>query len=437
MIGIMTKEYLHRKLSDQLKKWLDRREILAIKGPRQSGKTTLLQMLKDHLVFEKKVEKEQVLYLTLEDIDILEAFSRDPRAFIKSYIGGKKDRRYYFLIDEFHYLHEGGQKLKLLYDLFENIKFIITGSSSLELTGGTSRYLVGRVFSFYLFPFCLEEFLETKESNLYNIYRENTEILRKFIIEGKDFEVKEEIFEKDFLRYFEEYVGFGGYPEVIKTDDLETKQVVLKNIYDTYITRDIVELLRLGDVSTFRTIVTLLANSMGGLTHYGSLASDGNSYFRQIKHYLSILEETYVIRILKPYSGNLSTELKKNPKVYFIDSGLRNYIVRNFNETGLRPDGGKLVENVALSELYQKGDDEIRYWRTTGRAEVDFILKKGEEVLPVEVKYSKPRTPEISRGFRSFISQYEPQRALILTKGFWGKIEIQGTKIGFIPVWYI
>jgi len=433
----MVKEYLHRKLSDELKKWLDRREILAIKGPRQSGKTTLLQMLKDYLVFERKVEKEQVLYFTLEDIDILEALSRDPKAFIKSYIGGKQDHRFYFLIDEFHYLHEGGNKLKLLYDLFENIKFIITGSSSLELTGTTSRHLVGRVFSFYLFPFCLEEFLETKEPNLYNIYRENEEILRKFIIEGKDFEVKEEIFEKDFLRYFEEYAGFGGYPEVIKTDDLETKQVILKNIYDTYITRDIVDLLRLGDVSTFRTIVTLLANSMGGLIHYGSLASDGKSYFRQIKHYLSILEETYVIRILKPYSGNLSTELKKNPKVYFIDSGLRNYIVRNFNETGLRPDGGKLVENVALSEFYQKGDDEIRYWRTAARAEIDFILKIGNEIVPIEVKYSRLRSPELSRGFRSFISQYKPQRALILTKGFWGKVEIQGTKIGFIPVWYI
>ena len=433
----MVKKYLHRKLFDQLIRWLDRREILAIKGPRQSGKTTLLQMLKDHLILEKKVEKEQVIYLTLEDIDILEALSRDPKAFIKGYIGGKEDRRFYFLIDEFHYLHEGGQKLKLLYDLFENIKFIITGSSSLELTGSTSRYLVGRVFSFYLFPFCLEEFLETKEPNLYHVYRENNEILREFIIEGKDFKVKEEIFEKDFLRYFEEYVRFGGYPEVIKTDDFEIRQVILKNIYDTYITRDIVELLRLGDVSTFRTIVTLLANSMGGLIHYGSLASDGKSYFRQIKHYLSILEETYVIRILKPYSGNLSTELKKNPKVYFIDSGLRNYIIRNFNETGLRPDGGKLVENVVLSELSQKGDEEVRYWRTTAKAEIDFILRTGDQIIPIEVKYSKLKSPEMSRGFRSFISQYKPQRALILTKGFWGKAEIQGTEIGFIPVWYI
>ncbi len=209
------------------------------------------------------MEKEQVIYLTLEDIEILEALSRDPGAFIKSYIGRKQDQRFYFLIDEFHYLHEGGLKLKLLYDLFENIKFIITGSSSLELTGSASRYLVGRVFSFYLFPFCLEEFLEKKERNLYNVYRENSDILRQFIIEGKDFEVKEEIFEKDFLRYFEEYVGFGGYPEVIKTDDLETKQVILKNIYDTYIMRDIVGLLRLSDVSTFRTIVTFLANSNG------------------------------------------------------------------------------------------------------------------------------------------------------------------------------
>ena len=129
--------------------------------------------------------------------------------------------------------------------------------------------------------------------------------------------------------------------------------------------------------------------------------------------------------------------MKKNPKVYFVDTGLRNYVIKNFNETGLRPDGGKLVENVVLSELYQKEDSLIKYWRTAARAEVDFILDYRGEIIPVEVKYSRLKSPEISRGFRSFINQYKPRRAIILTKGFWGKREINGTKIGFIPVWYV
>src|SRR4030066_676167 len=291
-------EYFHRNLSNELIKWLDRREVLAIKGPRQSGKTTILHIIKDYLINVKKVEKEDIVYITFEDRDVLDAFSRDPKAYVRSYIANK-DKRFFFLIDEFHYLKEGGQRLKLLYDLYENIKFIITGSSSLELTGSIAKYLVGRVFSFHLFQFSLSEFLETKEKNIYNAYRENADILKRFIEDGSDFDIKEEIFERDFIRYFEEYIRFGGYPEVIKTDSIEAKQIILKNIYDTYIMRDIVELLRIGDASAFRTIVALLANRLGDLLNYNNLTTDAKSYFRQIKHYLSVLEETYVIRILR------------------------------------------------------------------------------------------------------------------------------------------
>lgn len=429
--------YFHRELMDELKKWLDRKEILAIRGPRQSGKTTLLNIIKEHLVNTRKVEPKNVIYITFEDRDELDAFSRDAKQYIKSYIADNRNKKFYFLIDEFHYLKEGGQKLKLLYDLYENIKFIITGSSSLELTGGTAKYLVGRVFLFNLFQFSFREFLETKQKNLHNVYNENTNILKDFIEEGKDFDVKEDIFEKDFTRYFEEYLKFGGYPEVIKTNNLETKRIILKNIYDTYITKDIVELLRVEDISGFRTIVTLLANTIGGLLNYNSLAADGKSYFRQIKRYLSMLEETFVIRTLRPYFSSMSTELKKNPKVYFVDTGLRNYIINNFNELNLRADGGKLVENAVLSELCQKDNASVKYWRTAGRAEVDFILDNKKAIIPIEVKYSRLKSPEISRSFRNFVNQYKPERAVVLTRGFWAKMKINGTKVGFIPVWYV
>jgi len=429
--------YFHRDLTDELEKWLDRREILAIKGPRQSGKTTLLNIIKEYLINNRKVKSENVIYITFEDRDNLDYFSRDPKGYIKSYIADNKNERFYFLIDEFHYLKEGGQKLKLLYDIYNNLKFIITGSSSLELTGSTAKYLVGRVFLFNLFQFSLSEFLETKERNIFNLYKDNANILKDFLEEGRDFDVKEDIFEKDFTRYFEEYIRFGGYPEVIKTDNLETKRIILKNIYDTYITKDIIELLRIEDISNFRTIVTLLANTMGDLLNYNSLATDGKSYFRQIKHYLSVLEETFVIRIVRPYFSTMTTELKKNPKVYFVDTGLRNYIINNFNELHFRQDTGKLVENIVLSELYQKNNNLIKYWRTAGKAEVDFILDKKDTIIPIEVKYSRLKSPKISRSFRNFINQYKPERAVVLTRGIWGKMSVNGTKVVFIPVWYI
>ncbi|MGB2845133.1 MAG: AAA family ATPase, partial [Candidatus Aminicenantaceae bacterium] len=205
-----------------MKKWIDRREIYAIKGPRQSGKTTLLKMLQQYLIKEKEINPENIIFLTFEDREILEKFSLNPKDFIKSFIGKRQNERFYFFLDEFHYLADGGQKLKLLYDLFENIKFVITGSSSLELTGKTAKFLVGRMFSFYLFELSFAEFIRVKSSQLNNVYLERSKTLIEFINTGKNFRLEKDIFRSDFEKYFEEYAIFGGYPEVIKTDDSHT-----------------------------------------------------------------------------------------------------------------------------------------------------------------------------------------------------------------------
>jgi hypothetical protein len=165
---------------------------------------------------------------------------------------------------------------------------------------------------------------------------------------------------------------------------------------------------------------------------------DAGSYFRQIEYYLSVLEETFVIRVLRPYYSNIVSELKKNPRVYFVDTDLRNYIIKNFNELRLRDDAGRLIENVVLAQICQYVEGElIKFWRTTGGAEVDFVLQLAEDMVPVEVKYSRLKTPEISRGFRNFIHRYRPRRAVILTRGLWSRAEINDTEIGFFPVWYI
>lgn len=431
-------KYFPRILLNELKKWLNRREILAIKGPRQSGKTTLLFMLRDYLLKERKVNPNNIVFLTFEDREILEKFSKAPKDYVKSFIGNRKEENFYFFLDEFHYLPDGGQKLKLLYDLFENVKFIITGSSSLELTGKTSGFLVGRMFSFYLYQCNFEEFINVKSEQLTNVYQEKRDALTEFIIKDKNIRLKEDIFHEDFKKYFEEYAVYGGYPEVIKTNDLETKRIILKNIFETYITRDIIELLRTNNISKFKTLVLLLANQIGNLINYNNLCNDSQSYFREIKHYLSILEETFVISLLRPYFKNKITELKKNPKVYFIDSGLRNYAIKNFLDLEIRNDMGQLIENISFNQLkIRYSDFSIKYWRTLAKAEVDFILELGKEIIPIEVKYSILTEPKISRGLRNFINKYKPKKVLVITKGFIGEEKIGNSIIKFIPVWYL
>ena len=430
-------QYFQRSLLSELTQWIDRKEIYAIKGPRQSGKTTLLKMLQHYLVEEKGIDPDNIIFLTLEDRENLEKFSRNPREFVRSLTVHKQNERFYFLIDEFQYLPDGGQKLKLLYDIFENIKFIITGSSSLELTGETGKFLVGRMFSFYLYQLSFAEFIRVKSRQLDNVYEEKSKLVRDFITTGNNFQIQEDIFGDNFQEYFEEYVLFGGYPEVIKTEDIETKRVILKNIYDTYVSRDIIELLKITDITKLRTVLRLLANQTGNLINYNDLTTDSQSYFTQIKHYLSILEETFIISLLRPFFTNKATELKKNPKVYFIDNGLRNYILNNFNNLEVRPDAGSIIQNAVFTQLKMNQVDSLRYWRTLAKAEVDFVLELGGELVPIEVKYSLFKVPRISRGFRNFLLQYQPERALVFTKNFWGELKVGSSLVKFVPVWYL
>lgn len=434
------KKYIQRLLLDELVKWIDRKEILAIKGPRQSGKTTLLKMLKNQLVANKKIEEENIVFITFEEKDILEKFSLDPKRYIQSFIGDKQKKRFYFFIDEFQYLPNGGQTLKMLYDIFDNAKFIVTGSSSLELVDKTAKFLVGRIFFFHLWQLNFSEFIKAKSTQLFNAYQGRSDQINNFIAEGKDFSVAPDIFINDLEKVFQEYAVWGGYPAVVQSTDMETKNIILKNIYNTYIDKDIVELLKITDHSKFKKLISVLSAQIGNLINYNSLSRDAGTYFKEMKHYLSILEETYIISLLKPFFSNKISELKKNPKVYFIDSGLRNRITGGTGgDLMFRQDLGAIMENVVFSQLKFKEEilGDIKYWRTVGKAEVDFIIEKHNEIIPIEVKYAAFNSPQISRGFRSFIQEYRPKRALVLTKNFWGEIEVDSCKIKFAPLWYL
>jgi hypothetical protein len=426
----MNSETFPRDILSDLIKWLDRREAYAVKGPRQSGKTTILKILQETL------KGKNVVFLNFEDPDILEAFETNPKEYIKSFMTNAD--RHYFLMDEYHYVKNPGKNLKLLYDTFEKAKFIVTGSSSLELSDAMAKFLVGRVFFFELFPFNFHEFLTAKNPRLANVYKEKSNNAKEFLINDTIPSSEKDIFSKEFAPLLNEYLTFGGYPAVIKTQDFETKKTILKNIYDTYISKDIIEFLRISDAFKYRCIVRTLAALAGKLVNYNELSSTCQSYYKETKRTISTLSETYIIQLIQPFHKNPVTELKKNPKAYFLDLGLRNYIINNFTPMEKRADTGALVENFIFLRLRNSFPDKtINYWRTTAKAEVDFILRPNEELIPVEVKYQTFQKPKISRSLRSFIKTYKPQKALMVTKNFWGHEKIENTTIMFAPAHYI
>ena len=426
----MNNETFPRDILADLTKWLDRREAYAIKGPRQSGKTTLLKIL------QEKLKGKKAVFLNFEDPDVVEAFETSLKEYIKSFI--VTDDKYYFLMDEYHYVKNPGKKLKLLYDTFEKAKFIVTGSSSLELSGAMAKFLVGRVFFFELLPFNLHEFLTAKNPRLANVYKEKNNQVKKFLLNGTIASTGEDIFQKEFTPLLNEYLTFGGYPAVIKTQDFETKRAILKNIYDTYVSKDVIEFLKISDAFKYRCIVKALAALTGKLLNYNELSSTCQSYYKEVKRTISILSETYIIQLIQPFHKNPITELKKNPKIYFLDLGLRNYIINNFNPLEKRTDAGALIENFVLLCLKNAFPDKtINFWRTTAKAEVDFILRLDDELIPIEAKYQTLRKPKISRSLRSFIKTYKPKRALVVTKNFCSHEKVENSTIMFVPAHYI
>jgi len=426
-------KYIKRLLLEEIKKYIERKEIIAIRGPRQSGKTTLLNMLREWLENEKKIDPDHITYITFEDRGQVDAFSLEPREFIERYLMDNK--RHYFLIDEAQYCSDLGQKLKLIYDTFENIKLIITGSSSLELKNQTGKFLVGRLLEFELMPLNFYEYLTFVDEGLAKMYKEWNDKILQHIANGKEFEVKKgsDIFNDELLKHLNKYIVFGGYPAIVAAKSEEEKKFLLKNLMNTYIDRDIISLLHITDTIKFRRFVTNIAALNGNIVKFEEIANQTGSYFKEVTMLMDILEETYIVRRLSPYHKNLVTELRKAQKVYFVDTGLRNSLIESFADIWNRPDAGTLAENFVVNELYAK--TRLHFWRTTTKTEVDFVANANEP-LPIEVKFKRFEKPEMSRSLYSFISQYKPKYSILITKDFWGERKIDGTTVRFLPIAY-
>lgn len=436
---MLKKPPLNRYLLEKLLKWLDRPEFYAIKGPRQAGKTTLLKILQQKMAKKLGINPKYIYAVTFEDNKKLADFKKNPIKYVEDQIKTLNPKeKHYFFIDEFQYFKPSGKILKLIYDTSENIKFIVTGSSSLELANELGRFMVGRIFSFYLWPLSFAEFLQTKEPSVLRSYNRQHKNLYNLILNNQ-YRKESAFFEYKLLDYLEEFITYGGYPAVITESDSKTKIKILQEILDNYLHKDIIKLLKITNTDVFYKLIEILAQQTGNLINYDSLTRDSESYFKEVKHFLSITEETYIIKHLRPYYKNAQTELKKNPKIYFIDSGLRNYLINNFLPLKDRADNGALVENFVYTELIKNLPENfrIKYWRSKSKAEVDFIIDKVSSQIPVEVKFSSFDKPAVSKSFRSFIETYKPSVGLILTRDFWGKIKIDATEVYFMPVYYI
>jgi predicted AAA+ superfamily ATPase len=275
---------------------------------------------------------------------------------------------------------------------------IATGSSQLEIQDCVAGYLTGRQITATILPFSYQE--------------------------------------RPQKNSWEEYSIYGGYPQVVLSAQ---PLLLLQQLYRDYVSKDIVEILRIPQPEVLEQLLTLLAHSSGQLVNYNQLSQDCRTTYHTLTSYLNILEKTFVVNAITPFVGNKRTEITSNPIYYFIDNGFRNQALNNFSPLETRVDKGLLIENLVFSELlklkYQKRlTFDIHFWRTKGGAEVDFVLTRGiKQAIPVEVKYQILAKPAITRGFRSFIDAYQPEDAFVVSKNQLGQLKINRTTVHFIP----
>lgn len=406
---------IERTLFSDLVKHLPKKEISIIIGPRQSGKTTLMELLKEHL--EK--EGARTLYLNL-DIEWDRPHFDSQLALLKKIELELGKKRGFVFIDEIQRKENAGLFLKGLFDLKLPYKFIVSGSGSLELKEQIHESLIGRKRLFELTTITFLEFVNHKTD-----YKYKDNLLNFFEIENAKAQ-----------QLLTEYMDFGGYPRVVLESERNEKNKIIDEIYRSVLEKDVAYLLKVGKTEAFSSLIKLLSSQIGNLINYSELSSTLNISHQTLKKYLWYSQKIFLLELVSPYARNIRKEITKSPVPYFWDMGIRNYSLGIFGHVSSPSEFGFLFENFVFLLLRTRtvlSLTKLNFWRTKNKAEVDFILESGKEIIPIEVKFKSFKKEEVPRSLRSFIDKYGPSEAYIVNLNFKKTLKIDKTTLFFIP----
>jgi predicted AAA+ superfamily ATPase len=360
--------YVERDVRKRFEKLRGVYNVIAVVGARQAGKTTFLK---------ERIKGVNSSFVLFDDPDARTLFEEDVKKFEKQFVEGFDVT----VLDEVQYCRDAGSKIKYLVD--NGRRVWLTSSSEIVLSEKILSFLVGRVSILRLYPFSLHEFLSAKNE-----------------VESTNLSLERSVWE---------HVSFGGYPKVVLSGDVETKKIVLSDLYETMVLKDAAKTFSITDVRALDELARYLAVNVGCVLSFETVSKALASSFQTVKKYLDALEKSYLIARVPPFCSNKGKEISKQPKIFFVDTGLKNVVAKNFF---IEPDG-KTFENYVFSELVKTGF-QPKYWRTKSGAEVDFVIEKNGEIIPVGVKL-RAEPKKIERSLRSFIEYYKPRNALIVS----------------------
>lgn len=331
-------------------------KVTIIYGARRVGKTTIIEKYLEknntektsYLSGENFIEKTQFEKLSYEQLN--NTYSENDILFI----------------DEAQNIQNVGAQCKILIDNIPTIKIILTGSSAIDLLNRTGEPLVGRSYTYELYPSSVHELQHS----------------------GVDFHLN---------RNVENLILFGGYPEVFQLNNVKDKRDYLNEIVSSYLFKDVLNFGEIRNSKVIFDLVKLLAYQIGSTVSNNELAEQLMIDVKTVQKYLDILEKCYIVKSLPSYHLNLRNALKKKKKYYFNDLGVRNAIVNNFENVLDRNDKGAIVENFIFTELlkhngYTRGFKEFFYYRNYNDAEVDFIAQKDGKIELYETKFMSTKS---------------------------------------------
>ncbi|MFH1846187.1 MAG: ATP-binding protein [Candidatus Omnitrophota bacterium] len=386
---------IERELYSKIKLYLKSPEAIIVTGMRRVGKTTLLRYIFERIVSDNK------LMLDLENPIVQKYFEEEDYERIKLNLeiaGINFTKKAYVFLDEIQYVKTLPNVVKYLHDHYE-VKFFLTGSSSFYLKKVFTESLSGRKYIFELYPLNFMEFLKLKN--------------KKIMLPEKLVKISENIV-NSFSTLYEEYLLFGGFPGVVIKESFEEKKMALEDIFSSYFQLEIANLGDFRNLNIVRDLILLLMQRTGAKLDIQKLSRILGVSRSTIYEYVSFLEGTYFIKLVKPFTKNRDVEIRNASKVYFCDSGLLNNLTR--------VDEGALFENNVFQNLNLKG--ELNYYQKKSGVEIDFILNK-EEAIEVKIK---PTRQDLQR-LKRVSEELDIKKAYIVSKKY---STLDDVKYGFL-----
>ena len=385
-----------REVYSELLSSMDREEVTILYGARQVGKSVQVWQVISKLISNPN---NDVFYFNFDQIP---TDANNPDIFLNSILSQKTGKKCFVFIDEAQRKNDIGKWIKYMYDQKQEIKWVLTGSASLDLKNKTKESLIGRKIEIYMGPLKLSEILADKNINANQI-------------NGRFAELDKVI---------DDYLRFGGYPAVYKEQNIIRKIEKLTEISETYLISDLASMYGINNKEGLKSVAIFLAENIGTVLSKDNLAKVTMTTKFEVEKILEALEGGFVIKKIRTFAKDQTKELTHRPKVFFEDLGIRNALLGKLDEGRLMMEKGKIWKNLVIILSANKWKwKNIKYWRTINQTEVDVVVVKPDERLEIyEAKYTSLNY--IPKNIVSFEEKYKKiiDNILVITQDNWWKL---------------